>query len=85
LSPSKSINYYFFLFLFSQQGWKKRGSESWEDKVGEEIEVEDWREELGGGQTEPVRSQVREKSSGEGSVGGRDTDFEGSLSLARRI
>jgi hypothetical protein len=46
----------------SQQGWKKRGSDSWEDKVGEEIDVEDWWEELGGGQTEPVRSQVREFS-----------------------
>jgi hypothetical protein len=33
-------------------------SESWEDGVGEEIDVEDWQEELGGGQTEPVRSQV---------------------------
>jgi hypothetical protein len=53
--------------------------------VGEEIDVEDWQEELGGGQTEPVRSQVREKSSEGGSVGGKDTDFEGSLSLARRI
>jgi hypothetical protein len=61
----------------SQQGWKKRGSDSWEDKVGEEIDVEDWWEELGGGQTEPVRSQVREASSEGGSVAGRDTDFEG--------
>jgi hypothetical protein len=52
------------------------GSESWEDGVGEEIEVEDWREELGGGQTKPMRSQVREESPGEDSVGGRDTDFE---------
>jgi hypothetical protein len=34
------------------------GSESWEDEVGEEIDVEDWHEELGSGQTEPVRSQV---------------------------
>jgi hypothetical protein len=33
------------------------GSESGEDRVGEEI-VEDWQEELGGGQTEPMRSQV---------------------------
>jgi hypothetical protein len=32
--------------------------------VGEEIDVEDWQEELGGGQTEPMRSQVREESSG---------------------
>jgi hypothetical protein len=61
------------------------GSESWEDKVGEEIDVEDWQEELGGRQTEPVRSQVREESSEGVSVGGRDTDFEGDLSLARRI
>jgi hypothetical protein len=38
------------------------GSESWEDGVGEEIDVEDWQEELGGGQTKPVRSQVREFS-----------------------
>jgi hypothetical protein len=45
------------------------GSESWEDGVGEEIDVEDWREELGGGQTEPMKSQVREESSGEGSGG----------------
>jgi hypothetical protein len=51
----------------------------------EETEVEDWREELGGGQMEPVRSQVREESSGEGSGGVRDTDFEGGLSLARKI
>jgi hypothetical protein len=51
------------------------GIESWEDGVGEEIDVEDWREELGGGQTEPMRSQVREESSEGGSVGGRDTDL----------
>jgi hypothetical protein len=52
--------------------------------VGEEIGVEDWwEEELGGGQTEPVRSQVREESLGEGL--GRVLDFEGGLSLARRI
>jgi hypothetical protein len=38
------------------------GSESWEGKVGEEIDVEDWQEELRGRQTEPVRSQVREFS-----------------------
>jgi hypothetical protein len=37
----------------------RRGSESWEDRVGEEIHVEDWQEELRGGQTEPMRSQVR--------------------------
>jgi hypothetical protein len=63
----------------------RRGSESWEDKVGEEIDVEDWQKELGGRQTEPVRSQVREESSEGGSVGGRDTDFERGLLLARRI
>jgi hypothetical protein len=61
------------------------GSESREDGIGEQIEVEDWREELGSGQTEPVRSQVREESSEGGSVGGRDTDFERGLLLARRI
>jgi hypothetical protein len=33
------------------------GSESWEDGVGEEIEVENQWEELGGGQMEPMRSQ----------------------------
>jgi hypothetical protein len=54
-----------------EEGW----SESWEDGVGEEVDVEDRQEELGGGQTEPVRSQVREESPGEGSVGRRDTDF----------
>jgi hypothetical protein len=59
------------------------GSESWEDEVGEEIDVEDWQEELGGGQTEPVRSQVREESSGEGSGG--VLNLEGGLSLVRRI
>jgi hypothetical protein len=46
----------------SQKGWKKEGSESWEDEVGEEIDVEDWQEELEGGQREPLRSQVREFS-----------------------
>jgi hypothetical protein len=51
--------------------------------VGEDIDVKDQREELGGGQMEPVRSQVREQSSGEGSGG--VLDFEGGLSLARRI
>jgi hypothetical protein len=61
------------------------GSESWEDEVGEEIDVEDWQEELGGGQTEPVRSQVREETSEGSLVGGRDTDSEEVLSLARRI
>jgi hypothetical protein len=55
------------------------GSESWEDKVGEEIDVEYWQEELGGGQTEPVRSQVREFS------GRERQDFERCLLLARRI
>jgi hypothetical protein len=29
------------------------GSESWEDGVGEEIDVEDWQEELGGGRQSP--------------------------------
>jgi hypothetical protein len=56
---------------------EERGSESWEDTVGEEIDVEDWQEELRGGQIVPVRSQVREESSEGGSVEGRDTDFEG--------
>jgi hypothetical protein len=51
------------------------GSESWEDGVGKEIEVEDRQEELGGRQVEPMRSQVREESSEGGSVRGRDTDF----------
>jgi hypothetical protein len=41
------------------------GSESWKDGVGEEIEVEDWQEELGGGKTEPMRSQVRVQREGE--------------------
>jgi hypothetical protein len=60
------------------------GSESWEDVVGEEIDVEDWQEEeLGGGQTESMRSQVRKESSGEGSGG--VLNFEGGLLLARRI
>jgi hypothetical protein len=40
---------------------------------------------LGGGQTEPVRSQVREETSEGSLVGGRDTDSEEVLSLARRI
>jgi hypothetical protein len=35
------------------------GSESGEDGVGEEIDVEDCQEELGCGQTKPMRSQVR--------------------------
>jgi hypothetical protein len=34
---------------------EERGFESWEDGVGEEIDVEDCQEELGGGQMEPVR------------------------------
>jgi hypothetical protein len=52
--------------------------------VGEEIGVEDWwEEELGGGQAEPMRSQVRKESLGEGS--GRIFNFEGGLLLARRI
>jgi hypothetical protein len=64
-------------------GVAEEGSESWEDEVGEEIEVEDRREELGDGQMEPVRSQVREESSGEG-LGGV-LDFDEGLSLAKRI
>jgi hypothetical protein len=52
--------------------------------VGEEIGVEDWREEeLGGRQTEPMRSQVREESLREGLE--RVLDFEWFLLLARRI
>jgi hypothetical protein len=43
--------------------------------VGEEIEVEDQWEELDDGQTEPMRSQVREETSEGDSVGGKDTDF----------
>jgi hypothetical protein len=57
----------------------EEGGLNWEDGVGKEIEVEDQREELGGGQTEPMRSQVREGSSEGSSVGGRDTDFEGGI------
>jgi hypothetical protein len=49
---------------------EERRCESWKDGVGEEIDVEDCEEKLGGGQTEPVRSQVREESSEGGSVGG---------------
>jgi hypothetical protein len=57
-------------------GVEEGGFEPKEDGVGEEIDVEDWQEEeLGGKQTEPVRSQVREESSGEGS--GRVLNFEG--------
>jgi hypothetical protein len=55
------------------------GFEPCKDEVGEEIDIEDWWEELGGGQTEPVRSQVGEESPGESSVGQRVTDFEGGL------
>jgi hypothetical protein len=40
-------------------GVEEGGSESWKDRVGEEIDVEDWQEELGGGQTEHVRSQEK--------------------------
>jgi hypothetical protein len=46
-------------------GVEEGGSESWEDKVGEEIDVEDWQEELGGGQTELMRSQVKVQWEGE--------------------
>jgi hypothetical protein len=34
-------------------GVEEGGSESWEDKVREEIDVEDHWEEITGGQTEP--------------------------------
>jgi hypothetical protein len=34
-------------------GVEEEGSESWEDEVGEEIDVEDWQEELGGGRQSP--------------------------------
>jgi hypothetical protein len=47
----------------------------------EEIYVKDWWEEMGGGQTEPMRSQVKEFS-------GRERYrlwWGGWLSLARRI
>jgi hypothetical protein len=66
-------------------GIEDGGSEPLEVGVREEIDVEDWQEEeLGGGQIGgSVRSQVREESSGEGS--GRVLNFEGGLSLARRI
>jgi hypothetical protein len=43
-------------------GVEEAGSESWEDKVGEQIDIEDWQEELADGQTAPMRSQVRESS-----------------------
>jgi hypothetical protein len=33
-------------------GVEEGGSESWKDGVGEEIDVEDWQEELKGGQRE---------------------------------
>jgi hypothetical protein len=71
--------------MFGRAYWagaEEGGSESWEDKVGEEIDAEDWQEDLGGGQTKPMRSQVREESSGEGL--GVVLDFEGGLSMARR-
>jgi hypothetical protein len=65
-------------------GVEEAGSQPWEDGVGEEIGVEDWREEeLGDEQREPVRSQVREESLGKG-LGGV-LNFKGSLSPARRI
>jgi hypothetical protein len=38
------------------------GSETCEDEVGEEIDLEAWQEELGVRQTETMRSQVREFS-----------------------
>jgi hypothetical protein len=37
---------------------EEEGSEPGEVGVGEEIDVEDWQEQSGGGQTELVRSQV---------------------------
>jgi hypothetical protein len=39
-------------------GVEEGRSESWEDKVGEEVDLEGWQEELGGGQPEPMKSQV---------------------------
>jgi hypothetical protein len=53
------------------------GSESWEDGVGEEIDVEDWQKELGGGQTDPVKSPVQRE--------GETQILRGDLLLARRI
>jgi hypothetical protein len=59
-------------------GVGKGRSEPCEDEVGEDIDVEDWQEELGGGQTEPMRSQVRVQWDGETQT------LKGGLSLARR-
>jgi hypothetical protein len=61
------------------------GSESGEDEVEEEIDIEDLWEVLGGGRMEPVRSQVRNESSEGGSSGRERHRFGGVLSLARRI
>jgi hypothetical protein len=47
------------------------------------IDIEEWQEELGGEHMVPMRSQVREESTGEGSGG--VLDFEWGLSLTRRI
>jgi hypothetical protein len=44
---------------------EEEGSKSWEDEVGEEFDVEDQQEELGGGQMEPLKSQVRVQWEGE--------------------
>jgi hypothetical protein len=64
---------------------EEAGSESWEDGVGEEIDVEDWREELGGGQMEPVRSQIREESSGEGSGGVLNSEGWGVVAVKKDL
>jgi hypothetical protein len=42
--------------LGESAGVEEGGSESGDNEVGEEIDVEHWWEELGGGQTEPMRS-----------------------------
>jgi hypothetical protein len=62
------------------------GSEQREDEVEEEVGVEGQRaEELGGGWTELVRSQVREESS-EGGVSEKERHrLEEGLSRVRRI
>jgi hypothetical protein len=39
--------------VWESNGVEGGGSESWEDEVGEEIDVEDWQEELGGGRQSP--------------------------------
>jgi hypothetical protein len=56
-------------------GVEEKEFQLWKDGVGEEIDVKDKQEEeLEGGQTETMRSQVREESSGDGL--GRVLDFE---------